>query len=581
MRLAIQPYTLGNTSAGSPDAATPLGYNYDMLDEQEGAQKQFPQLLAEIKNLRQQVSEQRHNNVQLQRQCESNSTAIQKMQLGMNIRDQAHNNGIRRLKQELAQRQTTTDSGRQQLTEQGSSSKDPVWEQSLQHNDHWQSELHRTGRMPVPERQPQAIILVYAMAAITEIAKAIDECVDDYGINGGTIADRNVINGHLVVDWGVRMRIRLDERGITIKDKGINAINNKIGTTTMENGKSNVDGYKIPLNAEKRLLYTPSQESSHERDIGDFNNLHWHSLNDGDDGDEPGGDYNDDSNGARHTEDDNNYQSRHRAGGDNDRAKEFSFVNPRNITIFTFTSKSLQTNPYLTFSNQLRRLILTMGADGEDLLELLDLVEKRGKYKVSKQLLINIAKEYPKIYEYDRSIKATLLNWASGVAQGLVKHDTEGGLDAWRKLYHKYVPSADDLQNIIIRQLMSIRQVGEADVDSLFDEIECIRELYVKAGSDEEPMNERWLKAAVLQNLPDTVLKNLAIELKKAASIEGMYSMISTFTFDHRTGLPRGQASPMLYLTEGPTLESAKEIPNVNGDKIQDKDTHNQADKKT
>ena len=75
------------------------------------------------------------------------------------------------------------------------------------------------------------------------------------------------------------------------------------------------------------------------------------------------------------------------------------------------------------------------------------------------------------------------MNWTSGVAQGLVKHGTEGGLDAWRKLYHKYIPLADDLHNILIGQLMSIRPVNEGDMESLFDEIERIREFYIKAGS--------------------------------------------------------------------------------------------------
>ena len=59
----------------------------------------------------------------------------------------------------------------------------------------------------------------------------------------------------------------------------------------------------------------------------------------------------------------------------------------------------------LAFNNQLRRLILTMGVDGEALLELLDLVEKRGKHKLNKQLLTKLSKEYLQINEYDRSIK--------------------------------------------------------------------------------------------------------------------------------------------------------------------------------
>ena len=130
-----------------------------------------------------------------------------------------------------------------------------------------------------------------------------------------------------------------------------------------------------------------------------------------------------------------------------------------------------------------------------------------------------------------------------------------------------YMPLADDLQNILIRQLMSIRPFNEGDMGSLFDEIERIRELCIKAGSDEEPMSERWPKAAILQNLPDKVVQTLAIELKRATSVEDMYSIINTYMFDHRTGLPRGQTSPMLYLTECPTPENTDEIVNLNGDK--------------
>ena len=49
---------------------------------------------------------------------------------------------------------------------------------------------------------------------------------------------------------------------------------------------------------------------------------------------------------------------------------------------------------------------MTMGVDGEDLLDLLDLVEKRGKHKFTRNRLSKISKEYPKAYEYDRSIRA-------------------------------------------------------------------------------------------------------------------------------------------------------------------------------
>ena len=132
-----------------------------------------------------------------------------------------------------------------------------------------------------------------------------------------------------------------------------------------------------------------------------------------------------------------------------------------------------------------------MGQDGDELATILDEVEKLGNTKVDKLRIAKLAEEFPKVYEYDRAIKSALLNWTAGVAQGLVKHGLEGGLDAWRKLYHKYMPLADDLQNILIRQLMSLKQVAENDMDLLLEEIERIRELYIKVGSNDEPISEK------------------------------------------------------------------------------------------
>ena len=62
---------------------------------------------------------------------------------------------------------------------------------------------------------------------------------------------------------------------------------------------------------------------------------------------------------------------------------------------------------------------------------------------------------------------------------------------------------------------MRIKQVTENDMDLLLDEIERIRELHVKVGSNDEPISERWLRAAILQNLPAKVVQDLAIDLKK------------------------------------------------------------------
>ena len=142
-----------------------------------------------------------------------------------------------------------------------------------------------------------------------------------------------------------------------------------------------------------------------------------------------------------------------------------------------------------------------------------------GGRKFTRQLFAEHHKDYHKFYEYDRAVKVALLNWTAGLAQGLVKYGNEGGLAAWRNMYNKYVPLVDDFQNILIRQSMGIKVVIEQDVDSLFDENERIREFYIKAGSDHEPLCVKWFKVAVLQILQDKVAQALAIELKKAASL--------------------------------------------------------------
>ena len=106
---------------------------------------------------------------------------------------------------------------------------------------------------------------------------------------------------------------------------------------------------------------------------------------------------------------------------------------------------------------------------------------------------------------------------------------------------------------------MSIKPVAENDVDMLFDEIERIRELYIKFVSNDEPTSERWLRSAISQNLPAKVVQDLVVDLKTADSIEDMYNIINTCTFDHRSGLPKGQANTMLHLTEGRPEDSQQD----------------------
>ena len=81
---------------------------------------------------------------------------------------------------------------------------------------------------------------------------------------------------------------------------------------------------------------------------------------------------------------------------DNDSDNEFKLVNSRNVTVSIFTSKNLTTNSYMLLNNQVRRLVVTMGEDGEQLLKILDEVEKFDKNGIYYNAFVQTQKTVPK-----------------------------------------------------------------------------------------------------------------------------------------------------------------------------------------
>ena len=178
----------------------------------------------------------------------------------------------------------------------------------------------------------------------------------------------------------------------------------------------------------------------------------------------------------------------------------------------------------------------------------LDKVEKMGGTTFTNEMLMELTIKYPKAGEWNKAIKAALLNWTSGIAKGLLQHNVANGLDAWRKLYHRYILLASDLQHILIRELYDFKPVSESDINSLFDEVARIKDLYIKAGPADD-LSEIWIKSAILRNLAKDLIKNMAFELKKADTIEDIQSLIIIYLHDPITGLARGQAGPLISLT--------------------------------
>ena len=224
-----------------------------------------------------------------------------------------------------------------------------------------------------------------------------------------------------MADWGDRIRRRSRDRGIETKD-----------VTTNKNGRLGKDnGYSAPISKIKSVLHSPEPESSPERQAGDLANLRPRTPDD--DGDDDHDD-DDDPPDSRCPEDGLGSRRQNKKGGYEDRYKEFQLVNPRNATITPFTGKNLYSNPYLVFNNQIRRLMISMGEDGVELLEILDEVEKMCNTRFTKERLSKLVQDFPKALEHDRAVKAALMNWTWEVAKGLVKHGIGGGMGAWRKL---------------------------------------------------------------------------------------------------------------------------------------------------
>ena len=86
-------------------------------------------------------------------------------------------------------------------------------------------------------------------------------------------------------------------------------------------------------------------------------------------------------------------------------------------------------------------------------------------------------------------------------------------------------------------------------MDNLFADVERITELYVRAG-ETDTLQEKLIKATIMQNWPDKIVTNLSFQLKTAKTIGEMQSLVNINLHDHKIGLPKGQTGPMLCPAE-------------------------------
>lgn len=123
----------------------------------------------------------------------------------------------------------------------------------------------------------------------------------------------------------------------------------------------------------------------------------------------------------------------------------------------------------------------------------------------------------------------------------------ERGLDAWRTVCNRYIPLArrPTEHNTHLRAYSPKARNGNRSRQST-----CRNRTYngitrVRVG-EADPLQEKWVKAVILQNLPNQLVVNLSIQLKSEQAVEVMQSIMNIYLHDHKTGLPKGLAGPML-----------------------------------
>ena len=112
--------------------------------------------------------------------------------------------------------------------------------------------------------------------------------------------------------------------------------------------------------------------------------------------------------------------------------------------------------------------------------QILDHVEKYGAKPFTNAKLDALVEPYPRAAEYNVAILNVLENYTADIAEGMVRYGVHNGFDAWRRLYHHYIPLSQDLQQILIQELYDLKPAGESEIDKFFNDNQRISELYVR-----------------------------------------------------------------------------------------------------
>ena len=92
-----------------------------------------------------------------------------------------------------------------------------------------------------------------------------------------------------------------------------------------------------------------------------------------------------------------------------------------------------------------------------------------------------------------------------------IKYGTNGGIDAWRRLYVECIPLPQTKQDIILSEIFESKPVNDKNVCKLLNRVEELQHKYNQCGG--QPLGNNIVKRALAKRMPMDIMTVLAIHM--------------------------------------------------------------------
>ena len=223
---------------------------------------------------------------------------------------------------------------------------------------------------------------------------------------------------------------------------------------------------------------------------------------------------------------------------------EFTLVNSRNFDVKRFSPESGSNSCYMEFNDNQREFVNIKGKHGMTFDKVLTWAENRGDRPIIDDISAKFEEKITNIWEYNRAIQAALRNWIEGDANKLVKYGSNGGTDAWRRLYAEYIPLAQTKQDIILTEIMDMKPVNDKNARKLLNRVEEFQYKYNQCGG--QPVGNNIVKRVMMRCLPRDVTKPSVLHLDTATTFQQIRKLVMGQFHYGMTGMLEGDSTQLL-----------------------------------